>query len=154
MISRVVNGNATTMMAGVNATAAALTSAITSTLRQHAELYSENGNIFGASHGTTIWSPRSVYVIHWRYLVFPAAIVALSTLFFVGTVIATRGDGIWKSSQLALIFHGLPDSDTRALGNMAEYATMKDVGSQLRVQLVETELGKKLQVAWRQGPVS
>jgi hypothetical protein len=154
MISRVVNGNATTMMSGVNATAAALTSAITSTLRQHAELYSKSGDIYGASHGTTIWSPISVYVIQWKYLIFPAAIVALSTLFFVGTVFATRGDAIWKSSQLALIFHGLLESDTRAVGNVAEHATMKDVGKDLRVQLVETELGKKLQVVWRQGPVS
>lgn len=47
--------------------------------------------------------------VRWAWLAFPAALIAMTFIFFVLIVISTRTTkaGIWKSSPLALIFHGL-----------------------------------------------
>jgi hypothetical protein len=146
ILNRVADRIERRISSGVNQTAAALTSAMTSTLRRMPINITSTGNTYGGSYGITHWSPVTNYVIHWKYLIFPAAILVLSTLFFFGAVFATWCDGIWKSSQLTLIFHGLKESEILALGNVDDHATMEDVGGQVRVELVETELVRKLQV--------
>lgn len=84
------------------------------------------------------------YDIQWRYLVFPVILVAMSTLFFIATVIFTWGEGGWKSSQLAVVFHGLSENDAKAIGDVKCYADMRNLGKNMHVQLVDTEIGKKL----------
>lgn len=49
--------------------------------------------------------------IRWAWMAYPAALVVLSLAFFVWMVVETRPRGViedaWKSSPLALLYHGL-----------------------------------------------
>lgn len=53
--------------------------------------------------------------VRWGWLTFPIAFVLLTLIFFIAMIIDTRPTGdraqIWKSSPLALIFHGLEPSN-------------------------------------------
>lgn len=72
--------------------------------------------------------------VRWGWLALPAALVVLTLLFFIAMIIQTRPTGnraqIWKSSPLALMYHGklrlrsishhhtLPNWDTRELTDL------------------------------------
>ena len=78
----------------------------------------ETGN---ANHsepaGGNVLRGETCLEVHWGWLALPAALVVLTLLFFIVMIIQTRPTGnraqIWKSSPLALIYHGklrLPSS--------------------------------------------
>lgn len=60
-------------------------------------------------YGTTFYPTETYYRISWGYLVFPAVLVGRSAPFFIATVTFTWKEHTWKSSQLAVLFHGLLD---------------------------------------------
>lgn len=148
LITEFMNENETTIFDIVNITASRLSTTLTTMLRQMPEIYSKTGdskdNIYGTSNGTTIWTPHVIYNIQWRYLIFPMILLGSSVLFFVATCIFTWGEGGWKSSQLAVVFHGLSEQDNRAVGSVKRYADMREVGRGMHVQLMDSATGKKL----------
>lgn len=54
---------------------------------------------------------KACIAVRWPWLAFPTSLVALTIVFFVVMVLETRPTGtrpdIWKSSALALLYHGL-----------------------------------------------
>ncbi|RDW64467.1 DUF3176 domain-containing protein [Aspergillus mulundensis] len=55
-------------------------------------------------------SSMEVYVsVRWQWLIFPAALVVMALVFLALTITVNRRQGLrlWKSSVLALLFHGL-----------------------------------------------
>ena len=57
--------------------------------------------------GTT-WKDESYIQVRWRWFSFPITIVGLSLLFLVGAIFETsqRQVLVWKSNNLAILFHG------------------------------------------------
>lgn len=143
MLSRLVDQNETTITTIIKTTADRLSTILTTMLRQTPE-FNDNVETYGKSNGTTTWPPIVVYDIRWHYLIFPVMIVGYSTLFFIATIIITWGEGAWKSSQLAVVFHGLSRSDSRTVGSVKSYADMRELGREMHVKLLETNEGKKL----------
>ena len=80
--------------------------------------------------------------VQWPYLVLPAALVVLTLFFFAAMVVETRKSLDWRSSPLALLFHGLRP-DTRAV------ATVQSGGKELATLPDMTALAEKLQVCLR-----
>lgn len=86
--------------------------------------------------------------IQWPFLAYPAALVLLAIIFFISMIIETRGTETsrhdWKSSPLALLFHGL---DRDAIINRDEMAEsvraseMEKIAKQTPVRLSRTENG-------------
>ncbi|KAL4877525.1 hypothetical protein BJY04DRAFT_222079 [Aspergillus karnatakaensis] len=107
-----------------------------------------------------------VYVsVNWRWFSLPAALIALAIVFLLATMLINRRQRLhlWKSSLLAVLFHGLND-----LGNEAAYGDDKTVtanqmektakGIQVRLRSVDVQRGlmlersrSELELEWRPG---
>ena len=87
---------------------------------------------------------KTCIVVRWPWLLFPATLVLLTLIFFVLTLLETRPTGtrpdIWKSSPLALLYHGLAHEDgrgaaLRASNNMAHIDGMQALADATAVKL-------------------
>ena len=67
----------------------------------------QNDSIASPSHGTA-WEGETYVHVRWPWLSFPAGVVLVALLFLVGSIVETahRDVLVWKSSNIALIFHG------------------------------------------------
>ena len=67
----------------------------------------QNDSVASPSHGTA-WKGETYVHVRWAWLSFPIVVVILALLFLVGTIYETsrRDILVWKSSNLALLFHG------------------------------------------------
>jgi hypothetical protein len=84
-------------------------------------------------HGQTAVTEAYIHV-HWFWIVYPAAILLLGLVFVAWIIIASGGGNrevsgasLWKSSSLALLYHGLVDvsHETRlAAGNVVAMETL------------------------------
>jgi hypothetical protein len=96
-----------------------------------------------------ITSNETCVQVRWGWLAFPAALVALMILLFIAMLLETRGgeerDRNWKSSPLALMYHGL-DQDTlfeHKHGGTNRVEGMIEDAEQLHMRLIRTEKGWK-----------
>ncbi|KAK4938467.1 hypothetical protein LTR10_021096 [Elasticomyces elasticus] len=84
--------------------------------------------------------------INWPWLALPAALMVLSMLFLGLTVVQSalpNSIGIWKSSPLALLWHGFEvPQPTSATSD--DLKTMEAMSSSMNVHLQQTGLGWKL----------
>lgn len=57
----------------------------------------------------TVWSTDTYIKVNWLWLIYPLTLVLAGLLFLGSTVLfSTRNEGLaWKSSTLAMLFHGL-----------------------------------------------
>ena len=67
----------------------------------------QNDTVATQSHGIA-WKSETYVHVRWAWLSFPIAVIALALAFLVGSIIETANRDIlvWKSSNLALLFHG------------------------------------------------
>ena len=67
----------------------------------------QNDSVASPSHGTA-WKDETYVHVRWAWLSFPITVAGLALAFLVGTIIETahRDILVWKSSTLALLFHG------------------------------------------------
>ncbi|KAH0428466.1 hypothetical protein CcaCcLH18_09024 [Colletotrichum camelliae] len=92
--------------------------------------------------GTVKGMETCVYV-EWVWIVYPAALLILQAVFSVMVlagprITRSRGglrDSAWKSSPLALLFHGLDGDVRREFGNMTSVNQMNKVAQEVKVQL-------------------
>ncbi|KAI4160603.1 MAG: hypothetical protein LQ342_005624 [Letrouitia transgressa] len=126
----------------INQTFQNISNSVTNYLRQGGNLY----------HGEPAigqeWHNRTCIEVRWAWLAFPTVAVFLTLLFFVATVIYTRPTGnrpqIWKSSPLALLYHGLEQQpDVPGVERLAE---MEHAAKGTLVRLKSTQTGVKLVV--------
>lgn len=95
-------GNAT--LSSINSTWTALADSMTVRMRQ-----SPDGLNLTAVGGQA-WHTDTCISVQWPWFAFPAALLALTIGFLVATIGQSLNDSsiqIWKSSPLALLFHGL-----------------------------------------------
>lgn len=82
--------------------------ALTNTIRQTSNATTVHGDVI---------SNVIVIRVNWPWLIYPCALVLLMKLFMIATLIfsAEKSNIVWKSSTLAVLFHGLRGWDRHAL---------------------------------------
>lgn len=84
-------------------------------LTTHVRTYGLGNPTFGSS------SAQETYVIvQWSWLILPAFIVSFSILFFLLTILQSRGMEAWKSSSLALMFASNVKTEQDEVGKLTE----------------------------------
>ena len=86
-----------------------------------------------------VFQTETCISVRWGYITFPIALVLLTTIFFIAVILETSHHyeaHAWKSSALALLFHGL-DPETRDPhgGEMASVKEMETAAKGMRVRL-------------------
>lgn len=96
----------------------------------------------------TVWASQTCVHVNWAWLALPAALVLLTVVFLVLTVVRTsltHGPGlVWKSSILAVLFNGLSEGTRDAAGTVAGLREMGAKANATTVQLRETPDGYRL----------
>lgn len=87
--------------------------------------------------------------VRWGWLALPAVLVAGTLVFFTAMIVETRPTGnraqIWKSSPLALIFHGLEDPNRLHTNREMEgISDMERTAKGITVTLATTDTGVNL----------
>ncbi|KAM0255276.1 hypothetical protein ACHAQJ_005931 [Trichoderma viride] len=99
-------------------------------------------NVDNAAVLTPIILQESCIRINWPWLAFPAALIIMSMLLLcltVFTAMESSSAGVWKSSTLALLWHGFDIPQAAP-----ESADMEDVARNMHMRLIETGIGWKL----------
>ncbi|KUL89242.1 hypothetical protein ZTR_03692 [Talaromyces verruculosus] len=104
----------------------------------HARSQKCNG---GTANGTA-WIYEPYIRVQWPWMVLPTVVVMLNLLFFLATVVMTRGQYIWKSSALPLLF--LEFEGGVSLQDDQRLRHMEDLSKEINVQLSSTDGGMKL----------
>ena len=86
--------------------------------------------------------------VRWPWLAFPTALVLLTVTFFIAMLVESRprackNASIWKSTPLALLFHGLERLDGRH-GDGDDVIGMETMAREITVRLETTNDGLKL----------
>ena len=99
-----------------------------------------NGN--GSLLGTTIEYQTYVH-IRWAWISLPAALVLLTLGYLVTVVIKSniQKNPIWKSSGLAVLFHGLDPTTRQELGRLQRLHEMDRQAQIMKVRLSEGDEG-------------
>ena len=83
--------------------------------------------------------------VRWPWITYPSAILALGFLFLVSTIFATKAAKmmIWKTSIIALLYHGLDVVPTGA-GQLQEISEMDEHAEGIKGRLGKTNDGWKI----------
>lgn len=95
------------------------------------------------THGNATYQAQE-FEVRWGWLAYPTCLVVLSLIFFVGTIILTRNEEIWKSSILATMFHGFNDADRRRLGSLNTAEEMDEIIRNQKVMFKDDGTGNML----------
>ena len=84
--------------------------------------------------------------IRWRWLTLPVLVLALTAVLLVTSILLTffTKSKAWKSSAIALLFHGLDPEHLDQLSGIKKRAQMDEASREVTVQLVKTEHGWRL----------
>lgn len=99
---------------------------------------------------------HQIYHVRWAWIAFPSSLVALAWGFLVATMFRSRHYHAWKSSTLAMIFHGFNDADRQSFGQIETLGDMERAMKTHKVHLVHNGTGlgfKKHSRKGRHGPV-
>lgn len=100
--------------------------------------HSSNITVAGQAGQTEFY----VHVI-WPWIILPVFLVVTGTIFLMLVMFETKklGARIWKTSELALLFHGLEESDQK-LGTLLRSSEMEHMASKTRVKVAKTSGGR------------
>ncbi len=97
-----------------------------------------------SAHGT-MFDIHTILEVQWVYLVYPAAIIALTLLFTVLVIWESRKDAaiVWKDKVLPFVYHGLtPDVDDTVLKECGDDVdAMERHAKKMKVKLQRVEGG-------------
>jgi hypothetical protein len=79
-----------------------------------------------------VWNTETIVHVRWIWFIYPIAVIVLTLLFLVATIVqsSTQHIKVWKSSILAVLFHGFDpvyDSSSGTLDNAQMEAHAKQV---------------------------
>ncbi|KAF2137075.1 uncharacterized protein K452DRAFT_194758, partial [Aplosporella prunicola CBS 121167] len=92
------------------------------------------------------WRTQTCIRVRWPWLSFPVALLGLGILFTMGIELTTRRGTWrrdWKSSPLALLFHGLDEKTRRKKGELKRKDDMYAASKEIKVRL------RKVDEGWR-----
>lgn len=90
---------------------------------------------------------KTCIAVHWAFLSFPAVLTLMTLVFFALMVLETRPTGarpeVWKSSPLALLYHGLAGQGVSSpkeevVRDMNHLGDMQELAAATRVRLVSS----------------
>ncbi|KAK4561538.1 hypothetical protein LTR86_004856 [Recurvomyces mirabilis] len=89
------------------------------------------------------WAPQVFIQVRWLWLTLPAAVVVLGAVFIFTTIWQTARSGLptWKSSILALVYHGLDNVRSVELEGLERLGDMEDHARRCDVRLTGSEHG-------------
>ncbi|KAL3479168.1 hypothetical protein BJX99DRAFT_222621 [Aspergillus californicus] len=83
--------------------------------------------LLASNHTVTgkVYSSQVYVSVNWFWIILPAALVSLGALFLLLTIFTNKRQKLhlWKSSMLAVIFHGLNTLDTEAMTARSQTTT-------------------------------
>ena len=88
----------------------------------------------------TVWVPVPFVKVEWAWLLMPAILYVLvwTLLFITMTRSSLRGLGVWKSSPLAFMLHGLPEGEQKT--NIQSVASARPDKMQSSAEKVNVKL--------------
>lgn len=86
----------------------------------------------------TAWKMETFIHVRWAWLTLPILVVLMGVVFLLSAIIRTRRLAGWKSSILAVLFHGLGDHHKREARGLVE---MEHTAKDIRVRLKQTREG-------------
>lgn len=101
-------------------------------------------NYYRDSSNVTVAGQAEFYVrVTWAWITLPACLVIAGTIFWILAMFETKklGARVWKTFKLALLFHGLEESD-QELNELHRSSEMENVASRTKVKVVSTSGGK------------
>lgn len=109
-----------------------LSNAITAAIRN-------GGDAVNSAPATgTVMLSQTCIRVHWEWLILPASLLLLSTLFLLCTIWETSMDSMgktWKSSPLALLFHGFSSETVQSVGSVDRLSEMDATARKMKAQL-------------------
>ncbi|KAE8160024.1 hypothetical protein BDV40DRAFT_271561 [Aspergillus tamarii] len=101
-------------------------------------------NVCKASVKGMTWTVESFVSVRWLWMILPIALVGMTIIFLIVTMIKTRNQYIWKSSPLALLFSDLAVDGQHTFERNPSLSGMEDVSKKMKVWLEITQAGVKL----------
>lgn len=132
--------NGTATPGSLDAAISGLANAVTAAIRNGGDAVNSAPAI-----GTVMVSQTCIRV-RWEWLMLPASLLLLSTLFLVCIIWETSMDSmgkVWKSSPLALLFHGFSPKTVRSVGSVDRLSEMGATARKMRAQLKWEQNGWK-----------
>ncbi|KAI4093135.1 MAG: hypothetical protein LQ344_003118 [Seirophora lacunosa] len=90
------------------------------------------------------WTNETYVHVRWAWFAFPTTLILISSSFLVGVILETsyRDVMIWKSSTLALLFHGRGlDLSSPSDQPVKRLSSMSTKASSIKAELLETSEG-------------
>jgi hypothetical protein len=107
-----------------------MATALTNTIRSSVSKTMLEGNAY----------QREPYIlIQWEWLSFPLALLVLSLVFLVATIIRTSGDnatGIWKTSTMPTLIYSLPKETQSQFASPSTWGSGKGAPRKTRIKLL------------------
>ena len=99
----------------------------------------------GKAVGVT-WKNETVVNVRWAWLALPCVLLAGTTIFlgFIIMGATKKQSGIWKSSSLALLFHGLEEGSGEVSEDLGHVVGMEATAEKTWVRLVDQGHGARL----------
>ena len=120
-----------------------IASGLTTLVRQHPinEYMCDNTGIGIAVVNGSTWANDTYLHVRWEWLILPSCLVALTFLFLTLTMVQTRRNdiAIWKTSTLALLFHGLEAKAVGLPDCKLQLSEMEETARRIKVQLDSNE---------------
>jgi hypothetical protein len=106
------------------------------------DVYQEYWIIWGGKRYWYAYKLETFVYVKWPWLTMPIALVALSILFLIATMIlnSRKRALAWKSNSLALLFHGLEGVEMREAGEGV--GRMDGIARRTRVRLARSAAGE------------
>ncbi|KAK8236449.1 hypothetical protein IWZ00DRAFT_557810 [Phyllosticta capitalensis] len=133
--------NGTATMSTVNASMEGLALAMTSQMRQSPDSTEKLRFVTGTVHESV-----TCVEVRWIWLLYPIIALFLTVVFLALAIFQGRAThqpwhNDWKSSSLALLFHGLEPETREKYGAVPKQKDMIEAAEKIRVQLVQGEEG-------------
>jgi hypothetical protein len=109
-----------------------LANAITAAVRN------EGSDVNGVPATGAVLESQTCISVRWQWLALPASLLILSGLFLAATIGQTAADGTgkaWKSSPLALLFHGFCSETVQSVGSVNCLNDMDAAARKMQAQL-------------------
>ncbi|KAL8842161.1 MAG: hypothetical protein Q9176_002854 [Flavoplaca citrina] len=103
----------------------------------------QDDNVTGPAYGTA-WTNETYVHVRWAWLAFPATLILVASCFLLGVILETsyRDILVWKSSNIALLFHGRSlRLSTRNEKPVNKLSAMTSRATDIKAKLVESEIG-------------
>lgn len=110
-----------------------LATVMTNAMRQ-----SSNDSALGES-----FSQETYVEVRWVWLILPLALLGLTLIFLVGTVVRTSMEservGVWKNSAIATLLYGLPDEMQQKIAASHGQGTPRAKAKEMNVRMLSTK---------------